>query len=175
MLWSTTLFLFSFYLTTFFKAIVRTIEVSDVPVRAGRFIARKNWIVVGSDDYQIRVFNYNTSEKVAQFEAHPDYIRALAVHPTQPLVISGADDASIKMWNWEQGWRQVRSFEGHNHYVMYLAFNPKDPNTFASACLDGSVKIWSLGSSTPNLTFLAHETSGVNFVKYSTPTPTSHI
>ncbi|KAF5105051.1 hypothetical protein DV451_000212 [Geotrichum candidum] len=147
-------------------AIVRTIEVSDVPVRAGRFIARKNWIVVGSDDYQIRVFNYNTSEKVAQFEAHPDYIRALAVHPTQPLVISGADDASIKMWNWEQGWRQVRSFEGHNHYVMYLAFNPKDPNTFASACLDGSVKIWSLGSSTPNLTFLAHETSGVNFVEY---------
>lgn len=103
---------------------------------------------------------------MAQFEAHPDYIRAIAVHPTQPLLISGADDASIKMWDWDQGWKNIRSFEGHNHYVMYLAFNPKDPNTFASACLDGSVKIWSLGSSVPNLTFVAHETSGVNFVEY---------
>lgn len=140
--------------------------MSEVPVRTGRFIARKNWIIVGSDDYQIRIFNYNTSEKVAQFEAHPDYIRAIAVHPTQPLVISGGDDASIRMWNWEQGWRNIRTFEGHNHYVMYLAFNPKDPNTFASACLDGSIKIWSLGSRTPNLSFLAHETRGVNFVEY---------
>lgn len=81
-------------------------------------------------------------------------------------MISGADDASLKMWDWEQGWRCVRSFEGHNHYIMYLAFNPKDPNTFASACLDGTVKIWSLGSSSPNLTFMAHETRGVNFVEY---------
>lgn len=135
-------------------------------MRAGRFIARKNWIVVGSDDFHLRVFNYNTGEKVAQFEAHPDYIRAIAVHPTQPLLVSGADDASIKMWDWEQGWKCVRSFEGHNHYVMYLAFNPKDPNTFASACLDGSVKIWSVGYSTPNLTFVAHETRGVNFVEF---------
>lgn len=103
---------------------------------------------------------------MAQFEAHPDYIRAIAVHPTQPLLISGADNASIKLWDWDQGWKCIRSFEGHDHYVMYLAFNPKDPNTFASACLDGSVKIWSLGSSSPNLTFVAHETRGVNFVEY---------
>lgn len=29
----------------------------------------------------MRVYNYNTSEKITSFEAHPDYIRALAVHP----------------------------------------------------------------------------------------------
>lgn len=137
-----------------------------MPVRAGRFIARKNWIVVGGDDYQIRVFNYNTAEKVAQFEAHSDYIRTLAVHPTQPLIISGGDDSAVKMWDWEQGWRNVRTFEGHSHYVMGLAFNPKDPNTFASASLDGSIKIWSLGSTTSNISFLAHEAQGVNFVEY---------
>ncbi|VVT56082.1 uncharacterized protein SAPINGB_P004793 [Magnusiomyces paraingens] len=148
------------------QAVIKTIEVSDLPVRAGRFIARKNWIVVGSDDYQIRVFNYNTSEKVFQFEAHPDYIRTIAIHPTQPIILSAGDDMTIKMWNWEMNWKLLRTFESHTHYVMYVAFNPKDPNTFASACLDGTVKIWSLGSSTPNLTFLAHETRGVNFVEY---------
>lgn len=32
----------------------------------------QNWIVCGSDDFQLRVYNYNTSEKVTTFEAHPD-------------------------------------------------------------------------------------------------------
>ncbi|KAK9477576.1 coatomer WD associated region-domain-containing protein [Lipomyces japonicus] len=147
-------------------SIVKTFDVTEVPVRAGRFIARKNWFVVGSDDFQIRVYNYNTSEKVAQFEAHPDYIRAIAVHPTQSFLLTASDDMTIKLWNWDKDWRCIQVFEGHNHYVMSLAFNPKDTNTFASACLDRTVKIWSLGSSTPNFTMDAHEIKGVNFVDY---------
>lgn len=148
------------------QQIVKTFELTDVPVRAGRFVARKNWIVCGSDDFQIRVYNYNTSEKITSFEAHPDYIRAIAVHPTQPFVLTASDDMSIKLWDWDKGWKNVRVFEGNSHYVMSLAINPKDTNTFASACLDRTVKIWSLGSSTPNFQLEAHETKGVNHVEY---------
>ncbi|KAF2455125.1 coatomer beta [Lineolata rhizophorae] len=148
------------------QAIVKTFELTDVPVRAGRFIARKNWIVCGSDDFQLRVYNYNTSEKITSFEAHPDYIRAIVVHPTQPFVLTASDDMTIKLWDWDRGWKCVQTFEGHSHYVMGLAINPKDTNTFASACLDRTVKIWSLGSSTPNFTLEAHETKGVNHVDY---------
>lgn len=57
------------------QALVKSFEVSDQPVRAGKFVARKQWIVAGSDDMQIRVYNYNTMEKVKVFEAHSDYIR----------------------------------------------------------------------------------------------------
>jgi coatomer subunit beta' len=46
--------------------------------------------MLGSDDFQLRVYNYNTSEKVTSFEAHPDYIRAIAVHPTQPFVLTAS-------------------------------------------------------------------------------------
>ncbi|KAI9795035.1 MAG: hypothetical protein M1816_000055 [Peltula sp. TS41687] len=148
------------------QAIIKTFELTDVPVRAGRFIARKNWIVCGSDDFQLRVYNYNTSEKITTFEAHPDYIRAIVVHPTQPFVLTASDDFTIKLWNWEKDWKCVQVFEGHGHYVMGLAINPKDTNTFASACLDRTVKIWSLGSGTPNFTLEAHETKGVNHVDY---------
>lgn len=56
-------------------------------------------------------------------------------------------------------------FEGHTHYIMNLAFNPKDSNTFASACLDRTVKVWSLGSPTANFTLDAHD-NGVNYVEY---------
>lgn len=148
------------------QAIVKTFELTDVPVRAGRFVARKNWIVCGSDDFQLRVYNYNTSEKITSFEAHPDYIRSIVVHPTQSFVLTASDDMTIKLWDWERGWKCVQVFEGHSHYVMGLSINPKDTNTFASACLDRTVKIWSLGSSQANFTLEAHEAKGVNHVDY---------
>ncbi|KAH8880251.1 putative coatomer subunit beta [Thozetella sp. PMI_491] len=148
------------------QQIVKTFELTDVPVRAGKFIARKSQFAAGSDDFQLRVYNYNTSEKITSFEAHPDYIRAIAVHPTQPFILTASDDMTIKLWDWEKGWKCVRVFEGHSHYVMGLSINPKDTNTFASACLDRTVKIWSLGSSTANSTIECHETKGVNSVEF---------
>jgi coatomer subunit beta' len=48
---------------------------------------------------------------------------------------------------------------------MSLAFSPKDSNTFASACLDRTVKMWSLTSGTANFTMDAHE-KGVNHVEF---------
>ena len=38
----------------------------------------------------------STSEKITSFEAHPDYIRAIAVHPTSPFVLTASDDMLIK-------------------------------------------------------------------------------
>lgn len=146
--------------------IVKSIQVTDLPVRAGRFVARKNWIVVGSDDFKLRVYNYNSGDKVAEFEAHPDYIRSIAVHATLPYVLTSSDDFTVRLWNWEKNWELERKFEGHLHYVMSVCFNPKDANTFSSACLDRTVKVWSLGSSTPNYTLIAHDMKGVNFVDY---------
>jgi coatomer subunit beta' len=121
--------------------------------------------VSGSDDFQLRVYNISTGEKVTSFEAHPDYIRCLTVHPTLSLVLTGSDDMTIKCWDWDKGWRCVQIFEGHTHYIMALAINPKDPQTFASACLDHTVKVWSLGSPVPNFSLEAHE-KGVNYVDY---------
>lgn len=87
---------------------IKTFEVTEVPVRCVKFIARKNWFVCGSDDFHLRVFNYNTGEKVTALEAHPDYIRCLAVHPTQSLVLTGSDDMTIKLWDWEKGWKCIQ-------------------------------------------------------------------
>ncbi|KAH7343226.1 coatomer protein [Rhizoctonia solani] len=124
------------------SALIKTFEVAEVPVRCVRFITRKSCL-----------------------RGHPDYIRCLSVHPTASLVLTGSDDMTIKAWDWDKGWKCVQLYEGHTHYIMNIAVNPKDPNTFASACLDRTVKIWSLGNPTPNFTLDAHE-KGVNYVEY---------
>ncbi|KIJ69714.1 hypothetical protein HYDPIDRAFT_120671 [Hydnomerulius pinastri MD-312] len=146
-------------------ALVKSFEVSNVPVRCVKFIPRKNWFVAGSDDFQLRIFNYNTHEKVTSFEAHPDYIRCLAVHPTASVVLTGSDDMTIKAWDWDKQWKCIQVYEGHTHYIMNITFNPKDANTFASACLDRTVKMWSLVSPHANFTMDAHD-KGVNYVDF---------
>ena len=71
-------------------------------VRTAKFVARKQWIVCGSDDMFVRVYNYNTMDKVKSFEAHTDYIRSIAVHPTQPYLLTCSDDMLIKLWDWDK-------------------------------------------------------------------------
>ena len=80
-------------------------------VRTAKFVARKQWIVCGSDDMFIRVYNYNTMDKIKQFEAHTDYIRSVAVHPTQPYLLTCSDDMLIKLWDWDK----VGACKHHDH------------------------------------------------------------
>eukprot|EP00249_Psilotum_nudum_P021933 c28306_g1_i1 orf=1196-3937(-) len=149
------------------QSLVKSFEATELPVRSAKFISRKQWIVAGADDMNIRVYNYNTMDKIKSFEAHTDYIRCVAVHPTLPYVLSSSDDMLIKLWDWDKGWTCTQIFEGHSHYVMQVVFNPKDTNTFASASLDRTIKIWNLGSPEPNFTLEAHA-KGVNCVDYFT-------
>ncbi|XP_018539629.1 coatomer subunit beta' [Lates calcarifer] len=147
------------------QTMVKTFELCELPVRVAKFVARKHWIIAGADDMQIRVFNYNTLERVHMFEAHADYIRCIAVHPTQPYILTSSDDMLIKLWDWDRKWACSQVFEGHTHYVMQIVINPKDNNQFASASLDRTIKVWQLGSKTPNFTLEGHE-KGVNCIDY---------
>jgi len=146
-------------------SLVRSFEVSDVPVRCAKFVLRKKWIVCGSDDMMIRVYNYNTHEKVKEFEAHTDYIRCITIHPSLPYILTSSDDMSTKLWDWEKGWENTVIFEGHTHYVMQIEINPRETGTFASASLDRTIRVWNLTSTNPNFTLEGHE-RGVNCVSY---------
>ncbi|KAK9829928.1 hypothetical protein WJX72_008689 [[Myrmecia] bisecta] len=147
------------------QTLVKSFEATELPVRTAKFIPRKQWVACGADDMFIRVYNYNTMDKVKAFEAHTDYIRSIAVHPSMPYILSSSDDMTIKLWDWDKNWTCTQIFEGHSHYVMQVVFNPKDSNTFASASLDRTVKVWSVGQPTPNFTLEGHE-KGVNCVDY---------
>lgn len=47
---------------------------------------------------QVKIFNYNTSEKVHAFEAHSDYLRSIAVHPTQPYILTSSGELALLCW-----------------------------------------------------------------------------
>ena len=143
---------------------MKTFEILDIPIRAVRFIAAQNWFVCGSDDGCCRVYNYYTMERIAQFDAHQDYIRSIAVHATLPLVLTASDDHTVKLWDFSQGWAHVRTYEGHSHYVMAVVWNPREGPNFATASLDNKVKLWNTTTSRANFS-LEHD-KGVNCVAF---------
>lgn len=78
---------------------------------------------------------------VSSFNAGGTHITPLAVHPTQPYVLSSSNDQLIKLWDWQNGWKCTKKFEGHKDIVWQVMFNPKDINTFASVSDDRYVKV----------------------------------
>ena len=144
---------------------MKTFEVSGEPVRAIAFNVRNYWIITAADDHNVSVFNYNTMEKLKSFEAHADFIRGVIVHPSKPYLLTCSDDGTVRLFAWDRDWKLVRCFSDHEHYVMSIALNPRDTTCFASASLDGSVKVWSISSDKPRLTLFGHE-AGLNCVDF---------
>jgi coatomer subunit beta' len=150
------------------QALVKQLEVCQLPVRCAKFVVRKQWIITASDDMHVRVFNYNTLEKVHEIEAHMDYMRCLAIHSSLPYLLTSSDDMTIKLWDWEKNWNNVQVFEGHAHYVMMVNWNPKDSHIFASCSLDRSLKVWGVTGTSGGAHFsLTGHQRGVNCVEYS--------
>ncbi|KAJ3293111.1 hypothetical protein HDU79_000694 [Rhizoclosmatium sp. JEL0117] len=153
------------------QTLVKSYNVSNTPARTVKFITKKSWFIVGCDDKHIHVYNYQTDELVTKFLAHQDYIRCIVVHPTLPIVLSCADDRIIKSWDWSQldnesQWKNLKVYAGHSHYIMQIVINPENVNVFASASLDGTVKVWTLESSVAQGTLGGHK-NGVNTVEFS--------
>uniref|UniRef100_A0A0E0R5R5 Protein kinase domain-containing protein n=1 Tax=Oryza rufipogon TaxID=4529 RepID=A0A0E0R5R5_ORYRU len=74
-------------------------------VIAAKFIARKQWFVVGHQDGFIRVYTYESPVKqVKRFKAHVWNITTLDVHPTEPYLLSIGSQDQIKLWDWNKGW-----------------------------------------------------------------------
>lgn len=148
------------------QKVIKSIDVcsQQLPVRTAKFIARKKWIITGSDDLMIRIFNYNTCQLEHQFEAHTDYIRNISVHPTKPLFISTGDDMTARLWNWDKNFQMEHCYDQHAHYVMNASWSPSDPNVFATSCLDGVIRVWNING-TLNFGLQGH-TKGVNWVEW---------
>ena len=163
------------------QVVVKTFNIVESPVRSAKFIASKSWFITGSDDYIIRVYNYETGEQVTQWTAHADFIRCLEVHPTLPYIfrlvnirntsfctycwLSSSDDTTIKAWNWEDNFANVRTYSGHEYYVMQVKVNPKDTNTIASGSLDKTIKFWNITTGDLLFTLSGHE-KGINAIDF---------
>ncbi|XP_071676622.1 coatomer subunit beta'-1-like [Lolium perenne] len=127
-------------------------------VGAAKFIEPLQVFVAHDSVGFIHVYSYEKVEKLQKFRAHTENVTSLAVHPSEPLVLSASDDNLIKLWDWEAGWQCIRTFEGHSDWVLQVKFNPHTAgNTFASCSGDSTIKMWNMDSPTPVASFVCDQ------------------
>ncbi|XP_063061957.1 striatin-4 [Engraulis encrasicolus] len=85
--------------------------------------------------------------------SHFDAIRALTFHPSQPVLLSAAEDGTLKLWNLNKAMHSkknaaldvepIYTFRAHSGAVLALAMG-EDGESCYSGGLDGSVRCWKI-------------------------------
>lgn len=147
------------------QAFVKKIEVSAKALRCGVW-AGEDCVLTSGDDNQVRIFNFHSMQKLHQFEPHKDFVRRVIFNKKQNYILSCSDDKTVVKFALINGaYVKDGQWEEHKHFVMDIKLNPKEENTFASASLDGFIKLWNIKSTTSNFTLKGHR-SGVNCVAF---------
>jgi len=113
-------------------------------VTVAKFIARKQWFVAGDEVGYIHVYRYRAMQQLTYFQAHVDDIMDLAVHPTEPYVLSASwYEGNVKLWDWEKGWECTRIFKFVDFRNVYgvTFLNMKETDTFAVGGDGGIIKV----------------------------------
>lgn len=97
-------------------------------------------------------------------QGHRSKVTKVALHPVFSMVASASDDASIRLWDTEQG-EPERTLKSHTGIVQFIAFHPNG-QLLASSSNDMTVKLWNLKTYTVQKTLQGHEheVSGVCFL-----------
>lgn len=135
-------------------AIVKSIILTDKPIRAGIFVDAHDIILVGDDNGFISILsNFAVRNK---FVAHGDFVRRIKYKDN--TIYTCSDDCTIKAF--EMDGTLKNSFEGHKMYVMDFIVG----NELISVSLDRTIKIWSLsGRMIKSIT--AH-VNGINCIEF---------
>lgn len=104
------------------------------------FSPNQKWILSGSEDHTIKVWELSTGQEIRTLAGHAGFfVRSIAIRPDEELLASAGDDI-IKLWDLETG-EEIRTLSGHSSVIQRLAFSP-DGKVLMSAGNDKTIKIW---------------------------------
>ena len=81
------------------------------------------WVITGSDDNSLKVWNLETKEELFTLKDHTSSVKSLALTPDSKWVISGSYDHTIKVWNLDKE-KELFPFKGHIDQVNTVAVTP---------------------------------------------------
>jgi hypothetical protein len=111
------------------------------------------FIISGSDDNTLKLWDVEARSIVHSFEGHAASVHSVAFSPDGRFIISGSYDKTVKLWD-VAAKTLVHTFEGHTASVNSVVFSP-DGRFIISGSDDNTVKLWDVKNRKPAATFLA--------------------
>lgn len=124
------------------------------------------WVLSGSDDGTLRLWELSTSQCLRIFKGHTDHVTSVSFSPDEHLALSGSDrkDATLRLWELSTG-QCVRTFEGHTKKVESVSTSP-DGRWVLSGSNDRTLRLWKMATGQCIRTFKGH-TKDVGCVSFS--------
>lgn len=121
-------------------------------------------ILIGSAGWHYARTHARADVEVFPQLGHSGRVKAVAFSADGRLVLSGARDGMLKLWDVATG-RELRTMAGHSDTVTSVAFSP-DGRLALSGSADTTVKLWELATGREVRTLTGHS-HGVSSVAFS--------
>ena len=129
-------------------------------VNAVTFSSDGRYIVSGSDDNTVKLWEVSTGREIRTFIGHAKPVYSVALSPDDRYALSGSADETIKLWDIQTG-KKIRTFIGNTTFTGYrgtvysVVFSP-DGKYIASGRQDRTVRLWETSSGKEIRTMTGH-------------------
>ncbi|CAF1047800.1 unnamed protein product [Adineta steineri] len=122
-------------------------------VYEARWHPRQSGLIASvSADCSLRLFDIKQSSNIISPRAHPAEILSIDWSKYDDhLLITGACDNRIRLWDIRMITSAVTVFEGHEAAIRRVRFDPHRRDRLASTGYDGQLKVWQITSPNSNI------------------------
>jgi WD40 repeat protein len=130
-----------------YKDSVQLLDYSTLPghtdaVRALAYSPDGKYIVSGSYDDTLRIWNAETGKTIRTLQGHTGAVISVAFSPDGKRIVSGSSDKNLRIWDAQTG-KVIATLPGHTKAVISVAFSP-DGKRIVSGSLDKILRIWDI-------------------------------
>ncbi|MCX6156964.1 MAG: protein kinase [Ignavibacteriae bacterium] len=111
-------------------SLVKSFEGHKKSINSVCFTSCGKFIVSGSNDNTIKLWNCESGECIRTFEGHQDAVKSICVSPNGNLILSGSRDNTTKLWDINSG-LCIKTFNEHTDSVQNVYFSPKGEYAFS--------------------------------------------
>jgi WD40 repeat protein len=124
------------------------------------------FLVSGSNDKTVKLWDIQTGGLVKTFCGHTDRVCSVSISPDRTTIASGSDDETLRLWDVRTG--ECRCIvDGHNRAVNSVSFSPTSPRLLMSAS-SHTVRQWDVDGRQIGPTYegddIAFSSDGARFV-----------
>lgn len=123
--------------------LIHSLSITDCAIQTAAFNSTGDWIALASASLgQLLVWEWQSEQYVMKQQGHSSEMNCVAYSPDGQYIVTGGEDAKVKVWNVNNGFCFV-TFSEHTGAVTALEFST-NKKFLVSASLDGTVRAYDL-------------------------------
>ncbi len=135
------------------NGLIRTLTGHSDSVRAVAFSSDSKYVVSGSKDNTIKVWEFATANVLHTLTDHSNSVNTVTVSSDGRYIVTGSDDYTIKIWELATA-NVIHTLTGHSNPVNAVALS-SDDKYIVSGSYDNTIKVWELSMAKEIVTFIS--------------------